>query len=189
MISVFLCVVSYCSSTATGKNPFALQVNNNNNISYAALLRIRVGRECVMPWSPVFCEPGQRLEQKQSAYLVDSLKKSNSSEWKVPWSWPANETFTMSRGEFSKLRNDWKFHPRPVKLIAVCHRSMTVHNSCLFTLCSCPAPTIGVTSAMGTRRCPPLPIQSTSVGFPQSPPGEVPSNHTKHGAFITPRAC
>jgi hypothetical protein len=91
--------------------------------------------------------------------------------------------------EFSKLRNDWKFHLRSVKLIAVCHRSMTVHNSCLFTLCSCPAHFIGVTSAMGTRRCPPFPIQSTSVGFPPSPPGEVPSNHTKHGPSITPQAC
>jgi hypothetical protein len=56
----------------------------------------------------------------------------------------------------AKLRNGWKFRPRPVKLIAVCHRSMTEHNSCLFTLCSCPAASIGVTSAMGTRRSGPF---------------------------------
>jgi hypothetical protein len=31
-ICVFLCVVSYCSTTATGKPPFAVKLNNNNNI-------------------------------------------------------------------------------------------------------------------------------------------------------------
>jgi hypothetical protein len=26
-----LCVVSYCSTTATGETPFAVKINNNNN--------------------------------------------------------------------------------------------------------------------------------------------------------------
>jgi hypothetical protein len=28
---MYFCVVSYCSTTAKGKNPFAVQLNNNNN--------------------------------------------------------------------------------------------------------------------------------------------------------------
>jgi hypothetical protein len=43
----------------------------------------------------------------------------------------------MSRGEVAELRKKWKFRPERVKLIAACHRSMTVHNSRLFTLLSC----------------------------------------------------
>jgi hypothetical protein len=68
----------------------------------------------------------------------------------------ANEKFTMSRGEFAKLRKDWKFHPQRAKQIAMCHRSMTVHNSCLFTLLSCPAPSIRVTSAFEDSLSPAL---------------------------------
>jgi hypothetical protein len=29
-----MCVVSYCSTTATSKNPFAVKINNNNNKKY-----------------------------------------------------------------------------------------------------------------------------------------------------------
>jgi hypothetical protein len=31
VISVFLCVVSYCSTLPPGKNPFAVQLNTRNN--------------------------------------------------------------------------------------------------------------------------------------------------------------
>ena len=67
-----------------------------------------------------------------------------------------NENITIVRCEFAKLRKGWKYRPHPVKLIAVCHRSMTVQNSYLFTFFTCPTSPNGVTSAFEVSLAPAL---------------------------------